>query len=92
MRDLDGHLNRYVISVERFPDLYEPTNSSVLAGVIYRAKKGIVEAIHLPGGFDIAAPWGQRQTALAGYLLLNGIEVCGNNLETFAATYEVMPQ
>jgi hypothetical protein len=48
----------------------------------------VVDAIRLPGGFDIAAPWGERQQAPSGYLILSGGEVYGNNAETFAATYE----
>ena len=56
---------------------------------MYRAK-GVVSAIALPGGFDIVAPWGERETAPAGYLLLNGTEVYGCNQETFVATYEVV--
>jgi len=36
------------------------------------------------------APWGERQRARAGYLLLNGTEVYGSNATTFAATYQVI--
>ena len=57
-------------------------------GAIYRAK-GVVSTIPLPGGFDIAAPWGERQTATSGYLLCNGSEVYGNSRTAFEATYEV---
>jgi hypothetical protein len=49
-----------------------------------------VDALHLSGGFDIVAPWGERQTAPDGYLILSGRQVYGNNAETFAATYEVV--
>jgi hypothetical protein len=47
-----------------------------------------VDAIRLPGGFDIAAPWGERQRVPSGYLILNGSEVYGSNAEAFRATYE----
>jgi hypothetical protein len=89
LRDGDGHVNRYVILAERFADLYEPTGAENEFGVVCRAK-GIVDAISLPGGFDIVAPWGERQTSPSGYLLCNGTEVYGNNAETFAATYDVV--
>ena len=69
--------------------LYEPTEGRNDFGAIYRAK-GVVSAIRLTGGFDIAAPWGERQQAPAGYLILNGAEVYGNNAETFEATYELV--
>ena len=86
LRDRDGSLNIYVITADVFPGLYEPTDSRCEHGTIYRAK-GIVDAIELPGGFDILAPWGERQQAPEGYLLFNGKDVYGNNAETFNATY-----
>jgi hypothetical protein len=36
------------------------------------------------------APWGQRERAPKGYLLLNGKDVYGNNAGTFEATYEMV--
>ena len=87
LRDREGCLNIYVIRAERFPSLYEPTGVQNEFGALHRAKS-IVDAIALPGGFDIVAPWGEQQTAPSGYLLRNGTEVYGNNAETFAATYE----
>jgi hypothetical protein len=87
LHDSQGSVNTYVIQAERFEALYEPAGGHNEAGAIYRAK-GIVDAILLPGGFDILAPWGERQTAPTGYLILNGNEVYGNNADTFAATYE----
>jgi hypothetical protein len=89
LRDGEGHVNTYVILAERFASLYEPTGAQNEFGIVYRAK-GVVDAIRLPCGFDIVAPWGERQTAPAGCLLCNGKEVYGNNSETFAATYEVL--
>jgi hypothetical protein len=88
--DGDGHVNSYVILAERFADLYQPTGARSEFGAVYRAK-GIVDAIRLPGGFDIVAPWGERQTSPSGYLLCNGKEVYGNHAETFEATYELLP-
>lgn len=89
LRDREGHENRYVIAADRFSELYERADSSGGSRKpdLFRAK-GIVTAIRLDGGFDIVAPWGERQTAPAGYLILNGDEVYGNNAETFALTYE----
>jgi hypothetical protein len=86
LRDQDGSLNIYVISAAGFADLYEPTDGRSEHGAIYRPK-GVVEALSLPGGFDILAPWGERQQAPAGYLLFNGKDVYGNNAETFEVTY-----
>jgi len=89
LRDSEGHENRYVIAGRRFDELYEPADGKGKGAApdVYRAK-GIVSALALDGGFDIVAPWGERQRASAGYLILNGEEVYGNNAETFRATYE----
>ncbi len=92
LRDRDGHENTYIIAGRRFEALYEraeAASSKDGGGDIYRAK-GSVLALRLPGGFDIAAPWGERQASSSGYLLCNGDEVYGNHAETFAATYEVL--
>jgi hypothetical protein len=96
LRDCEGRDNRYVIEAARFGELYEPAEGGAAAsartpgpGGIYRAKS-VVSALKLPGGFDIVAPWGERQAAPAGYLILNGAEVYGNNAETFRATYEAV--
>jgi hypothetical protein len=77
-----------VIEAARFAELYEPAGGESAQGPVYRAK-GIVSAIPLPGAFDIAAPWGERQTAASGYLLYNGQEVYGSSKEAFEKTYEV---
>jgi hypothetical protein len=90
LRDRAGNMDVYVIAADRFASLYQPTGERTELGAIYRAS-GVVDAIRLPGGFDIAAPWGERQQAPSGYLILNGGEVYGNNAETFAATYEPVP-
>jgi hypothetical protein len=89
LRDREGHVNAYVISGKRFPELYAPAQSRAQFGATYRAKS-VVSAIRLRGGFDIKAPWGERQRARAGYLLLSGKDVYGCNAATFAATYEVI--
>ena len=89
LRDRDGQLNLYVIEAARFAALYESADGKSEQGAIYRAR-GVVSAIPLPGGFDIAAPWGERQTAADGYLLCNGTEVYGSSRDAFEATYEVV--
>jgi hypothetical protein len=89
LRDADGHLNVYVISADRFPSLYEPAAGRSEHGAVHRAR-GLVWAIALPGGLDIVAPWGERQTTSAGYLLCNDEEVYGSNAEAFQATYDVV--
>jgi hypothetical protein len=93
LRDSSGRRNTYVIAGNRFGELYEavPAKSAGKLGAVYRAK-GVVSALRLGGGFDILAPWGERQTGRAGYLILNGEEVYGNNADTFAATYEPLDQ
>jgi hypothetical protein len=89
LRDRNGHENTYVIAADRFSELYERASGSTPFGPAYRAR-GVVSAIALAGGFDIKAPWGERQTAPTGYLLFNGSEVYGCHSETFAATYEII--
>jgi hypothetical protein len=91
LRDADGHKNTYVVPAGRFLELYAPLRGKEIArlGKVYRPK-GVVTALHFRGGFDILAPWGERQTAPAGYLILNGADVYGNNAETFEATYEAL--
>jgi hypothetical protein len=91
LRNREGHENRYVIAAKRFPELYAPAEGGEKSakGEVYRAK-GVVSALRLEGGFDIVAPWGERQSAPTGYLILNGEEVYGNNAETFAATYQTI--
>jgi hypothetical protein len=89
LRDGEGELNTYVIQAERFRDLYEPTGAGSEFGAVYRARCA-VDAVRLPGGFDIVGPWGERQTSPDGYLMCNGSEVYGNAAETFAATYEIV--
>ena len=80
-----------MIAADAFPDLYEPTGGHNEHGAIYRAK-GVVEALHLPGGFDIVAPWGERQQASTGFLILNlNAEVFGLHEATFASTYDAAP-
>jgi hypothetical protein len=89
LRDGAGHTNSYVISAASFPELYAPTEGANEFGRFYAAR-GTVDALHLSGGFEIVAPWGERQTAPDGYLILSGRQVYGNNAETFAATYAVI--
>ena len=90
LRDRDGHPNTYVITSARFPELYELATIETAFGPAYRARS-VVLALKLPAGFDIIAPWGERQQAPSGYLISNGHEVYGNNTETFEASYEILP-
>jgi hypothetical protein len=90
LRDREGSVNTYAIQADRFASLYEATSGRNEHGAIYRAK-GMVDALRLPGGFDIVAPWGERQQAPDGYLILNGEEVYGNNVETFMSAYQELP-
>ena len=87
LRDRDGNFNVYVIRATKFPKLYARGIGASEHGAIYTAIS-TVEAIPLPGGFEILASWCEVQRAPSGFLLRNGSEVYGNNAETFAATYE----
>jgi hypothetical protein len=89
LRDSAANFNTYVVSVVRFSELYEPCGTAIDLGPVFRSK-AVVQALRLPGGIDIVAPWGERQQIADGYLILNGDEVYGNQTETFEATYEVM--
>jgi len=89
MRDAAGNANVYAIRGETFDRLYERTTGENEFGGLYRAKS-VVRAIRLEGGFDILAPWGERQTAESGYLILNGDEVYGNHRDTFEGAYEII--
>ncbi len=84
--DRAGNQNVYVILADAFPTLYAPADVASAAGTTYRAR-ATVEAIKLAGGFEIIAPWGETQRADSGYLILNGVDVYGNNAETFEQTY-----
>ncbi|MGE0023217.1 MAG: hypothetical protein AB7S70_06240 [Hyphomicrobium sp.] len=87
IRDSEGHPNIYVIERDKFGQLYAPDHGENEFGKIHRAIS-TVEAVYLPGGFDILAPWGQPQIAISGYLLRNGDDLYGNAKEIFEATYE----
>ena len=91
LRDAEGHKNTYVVPADRFLELYAPLRGKEIArlGKVYRPKS-VVTALRFRGGFDILAPWGERQTAPAGYLILNGADVYGNHAETFEATYQAL--
>lgn len=84
--------NTYVILSSRFPELYARDVGAIPPfGDVYKAK-GVVDAVSLPGGFDIVAPWGERQQGARGYLLRNGADVYGIHADAFDKTYEVVPR
>jgi hypothetical protein len=85
--DRDGHHNVYVVKADKFVTLYELGDTTSPLGQTYRAR-GTVEAIAFPGGFEILAPWGEKQIAGNGFLILNNADVYGNNAETFNASYQ----
>ncbi|MGO8955710.1 MAG: hypothetical protein ACLPWS_04220 [Rhodomicrobium sp.] len=90
LRDAAGSINRYVIRTETFERLYDRAPGETEWGPVFKAK-GTVEALELPGGLDIPASWGERQTIEKGYLLRNGTSVYGNDAKSFCATYEILP-
>jgi hypothetical protein len=89
--DGDGNRNVYVIRADIFPALYDKTEPASPLGDVYRAR-ATVEAVALPGGFELVAPWGEMQRADCGILILNGAEVYGNHADTFAATYVILEE
>jgi len=89
LRDRHRNANTYVVREKTFARLYAPVAGKNRMGKFFKSKRG-VQAIYLSGGFDILAPWGERERAPRGYLLLNGRQVYGNNAETFEATYKIV--
>lgn len=81
--DADGHENKYVVKAADFDRLYKRDS-----GNIYKAQ-GIVDAIELTGGFDIVAPWRERQQGPYGYVVRNGKDVYGIHGDAFDKTYEI---
>jgi hypothetical protein len=90
LRDRDGTENSYIIRQDRFGELYERDAGSNAFGDIYWAR-GVVDAIAFPAGFDILAPWGERQVAASGHLVRNGADVYGVHADAFARTYTITP-
>lgn len=90
MRDTEGRVNTYVITASRFVELYEISEERTELGVICWSRSKVeVEIFELPEGFDILAPWGNRQTAEKGYLVLNSNDVYGIHADIFANTYSI---
>ncbi|MBX9925691.1 MAG: hypothetical protein K2Y05_04985 [Hyphomicrobiaceae bacterium] len=89
LRDAKGRTNVYVITAARFDELYAPTERMSEHGPVYGAR-GQVRAMYFAHGFDILAPWGERQLADRGYIVINGPDVYGNHAETFEKTYEIL--
>ncbi len=85
--DREGQQNTYVIAADKFVALYDLADTISPLGRTYRAR-GTVEAIEFTGGFEILAPWGEKQIADNGFLILNSGDVYGNHAETFNAGYE----
>ena len=90
IRDAENCANTYVIQPDAFARLYARSSGSSPFGDVYKAK-GVVDAIEVAGGFDIVAPWGERQQGPGGYLLRNGDDVYGIHKDAFNRTYEIVP-
>ncbi len=89
LRDNAGNKNRYIVEQAKFPCLYLDTGRVGENGRVFESR-GAVKALFFEGGFEIEAPWGEKQSADSGYLLLNGEEVYGNAKETFESTYRLV--
>jgi hypothetical protein len=62
LRDASGNPNPYVIKAETFPTLYQAIDGENEFGSFFKARN-VVDAVYLSGGFDILAPWGEKQIA-----------------------------
>lgn len=93
LRDAAGDLNQYAVGPSGFQRDYRPGAASRVAllpwGRVHLPTRRVT-ALLLEDGFDILAPWGERQRADRGYLILAGGEVYGNHSETFEATYRAV--
>lgn len=89
IHDDHGFENIYVIKAADFDRLYDPDGGRTAFGEVYKAK-GVVDAIKLDGGFDILAPWGERQQGPHGYIVRNGKDVYGIHGDAFDKTYEIV--
>lgn len=95
LRDGEAALNMWVVGPDDFAERYapappvaEPGSAGVAAqGALYDGLS-VVDAIPLADGFDIVAPWGERQTGGAGYLIRSGDDVYGVAAEPFEETYK----
>ncbi len=92
IRDRDGRKQTSVIAAERFAALYGPASRRLATedGDLFE-RRGILEALRLPGAFDVVAPWGERQQGARGWLLLDGGEVSAITDELFSDGYIVLP-
>ena len=93
LRDGEGALNRYAISAPSFAGRYAASEAGGVAltpwGRVFRSTVE-VEALLIEEGFDIPAPWGERQRADRGYLILSEGQVFGNHADTFDSTYRAV--
>jgi sirohydrochlorin ferrochelatase len=91
-RGKDGNANTYVVRKGKFEELYDRDQGECEFGGLYRPKGAVVDAVRLAGGFDIVAPWNERQQATKGYLIRNGDDVYGIHDDAFTLTYEQLAQ
>lgn len=89
--DGKGRVNTYVIRNGAFAARYERAPGESNTGLPFFKSSGeiIVDAIGFPGGLDIVADWGERQTMSSGYLLRSGTSVYGNESLSFDGTYKM---
>jgi hypothetical protein len=87
LRDEQGRASTYIVRKDNFPEIYDRDTGNSPFGEIYR-DKGVVDAVSIPGEFDIIAPWGECQQSSSGYLLRKGSEVYGIDSGMFDRTYQ----
>jgi|GEM_PF-5004367 len=89
IRDVQCHTNTYIIREDKFSQLYQSGKGVTEFGEIYRPQnEAFIEALYLAGGFDIVAPWGERQRTSTGFLVRKAGEVYGIHSGAFGQTYQ----
>jgi hypothetical protein len=89
IKDRNNQINQYVIKTDRFPILYKRIAGETENGPRFQAREeSEVVCLAFPGGIDIPAPWGERQSVESGYLLCSGDEVYANEEQSFDDTYQ----
>ena len=90
MQDRQGMKNVYVVKDDRFHTIYDLSAHSTEDGIICHPKgEKPIDVLAFPGGFDIVAPWGERQQASSGVIVRKAGDVYGIHIEAFQKTYRI---
>lgn len=90
VKDDHGNMDRYVIKRLEMKTNYRSTGKTTSQGGVYEAinPEANADVLHLRAGFDILAPWGERQIRQSGVLIRKNGEVYGIYDRAFDKTYE----